>query len=293
MEKPILLLKNNLIKPIEQALERVEKIRQRKESNNDSIILEGLFVLAVSSFENSLLDTLRILLFNIPEKLDFKSENISKDELIDGNPLKQAVENKINSVSYKNLTEVQKIFAKTTGLPENIISISLTNKLLEIKATRNLLIHNNLIINSIYKEIAGPNQREANAGNKLIIDQDYLFASLTTLRDILNKYKVKLLEKYSDFTKISAIKKLFSYIFTTPIMIFDNEFEVDNQNDSISGLKNSNRRNSLSGSEKFYYDIWIAHSHGTRFEFNSGQLYSISNKDKLSFFIKNIDLLKS
>ncbi|TGN29501.1 hypothetical protein [Empedobacter tilapiae] len=293
MEKPILLLKQDLIKPIEQALERIEKIRQLKASNTDSIILEGLFILAISSFENSLNDTLRILLMNIPDKLDFKSENISKEELIDGNPLKQAVENKIISISYKNLTEIQKFFAKTTGLNETIISETLTNELLEIKATRNLLIHNNLVVNSIYKETAGINQREPNFEKKLIIDQNYLFSSLTTLRDILNKYKIKLLEKYSDFTRINAIKKLFRYIFNTPVMQFENEFEVDEENDIISTLKNSSRKNALSSSEKFYYDIWLAHSHGTRFEFNSGQFYSISNKDKLSFFMKNIDLLKS
>ena len=91
MKKPILLQKRHLSRPIEQVLERIEKIRQRKMNNDDSIILEGLFALGVSSFENSIIDTLRILLTNIPDKLDIKSEPISKEQLINGNPLKQAV----------------------------------------------------------------------------------------------------------------------------------------------------------------------------------------------------------
>jgi len=62
MEQPILLLKKDLIKPISQALERIEKIRERKANNEDSIILEGLFALALSSFENSLNDTLEYCL---------------------------------------------------------------------------------------------------------------------------------------------------------------------------------------------------------------------------------------
>lgn len=293
MNKPILLLKKDLIKPIDLALERIEKIRERKASNTDSIILEGLFVLAVSSFENSLNDTLRILLLKIPDKLDFKSENIIKEELIDGNPLNQAVENKIISVSYKNLPEIQKYFAKTTGLDENIILPQHTDQLLEIKATRNLLIHNNLIINSIYKETAGPNQRLANYDKKLFIDQNYLYSSLTLLRDILSIYKKQLIEKYTGFTKIRAIRELFNYIFTTPILDFDNEFEVDIDNDCIGILKNSNKRNELSSSERFFYDIWLAHSHSKTFEFNSGNFYSISDKNKFSFLINNIDLLKS
>lgn len=293
MNKPILLLKKDLIKPIDLALERIEKIRQRKASNTDSIILEGLFVLAVSSFENSLNDTLRILLLKIPDKLDFKSENIIKEELIDGNPLSQAIENKIIAISYKSLPEIQKYFAKTTGLDEHIILTQHTDQLLEIKATRNLLIHNNLIVNSMYKETAGPNQRVPNYDKKLFIDQDYLYSSLTLLRDILSIYKNKLIGKYTGFTKIRAIRKLFNYIFTTPILDFDNEFEVDINNDCIGILKNSNKRNALSSSERFFYDIWLAHSHSITFEFNSGHFYNISDKDKFSFLINNIDLLKS
>ena len=49
MKKPILLQKRHLSRPIEQVLERIEKIRQRKMNNDDSIILEGLFALGVSS----------------------------------------------------------------------------------------------------------------------------------------------------------------------------------------------------------------------------------------------------
>ncbi len=295
MDRPILLQKKDLIKPIEQALERIEKIRQRKINNDDSIILEGLFALGVSSFENSISDTLRILLTNIPDKLDLKSEPISKEQLINGNPLKQAIENKVNAVSYKNLIDILNYFTKITGINENIVSEDELNSLIEIKATRNLLIHNNLIENSFYVETAGANRRQPNGmDRRLRINQDYLFESLVTMRTILEKFITELSTKYFDYTRISAIKKLFTYIFQTPIMVFEDEFEVDVLSDVISNLKpDTSRKNVLSSSERLYYDIWVAHSHGNGFEFNNGKFFNIADREKLGYFIEQLDLLKS
>lgn len=293
MDKPILLLKAELTKPISQALERIERIWQRKENSDDSIILEGLFALAVSSFENSILDTLRILLSSIPDKLDVKAENISKKELIDGNPLNQAIENKVASIGYKSLQDVIAFFTNTAGLSRDSITDNELNELLEIKATRNLLIHNNLIENDFYRQTAGPNRRSTNYDKKLSIDKEYLHKSLVAVRGVLQKFVTELSEKYVEYTKVRAVKELFKYIFKTPVMVFENEFEIDETKDVISFRKESSRKKSLSSTERFFYDVWISHTHGDRFEFKSGQFFSISDKDKFSFFIKNIDLLKT
>ena len=185
MGKPILLTKTKLIQPIEQALIRIKGIEQR-EIIEDKIVLEGIFVLAVSSFEYSLNDTLRVLLNFIPDKLDIKTESIPKNDLVNGNPLELAIENKILSVSYKSLPDILNYFAVTTGIDKKQIDETELNSLLEIKATRNLLLHNNLVINNIYKDTAGPNIRKPNNGNgKLSIDKDYLLQSLKTIKQVL------------------------------------------------------------------------------------------------------------
>ena len=297
MEKPILLLKKELINPIEQALERIEKIRQRKINNEDSVILEGLFALGVASFEHSIIDTLRTLLNFIPDKLDVKSGSISKQQLINGNPLEQVIESKVNSVSYKNLTEIISYFIKVSGIAENIVTEDELSDLIEIKATRNLLIHNNLIVNSFYKETAGTKARQGQGNsNRLIINQDYLFESLVVMRSVLEKFKNELNSKYQEYTRIKAMKSLFSYIFQTPIMRFENEFDVDVDRDVISNLKpETSMKNRLSSSERLFYDIWVAHSHGNRFEFNRGHFYGLDkgNRKKMAFLIEQLDILKS
>ena len=294
MMKPILLTKQKLIQPIDQALERIESIRQKKVENSDKIILEGLLVLSVASFEHSLNDTLRVLLTCIPEKLDIKTESIPKEELIDGKPLELAIENKILSISYKSLPDIFKFFIKTTDIPENLIDEDEQNSLLEIKATRNLLIHNNLIVNNIYKETAGPKIRRAYGQERLLIDKDYLYQSVVALRGVLDKIKTELSKKYASYTKVKATKNLFEYIFKTPFMVFENEFHIFK--DEMGGFKSETSRiENLSTSERFFYDIWLAHSQGKSFQFNGYSIYHLDNRniEKLKYFISALDLLKT
>ena len=294
MDKPILLEKKKLVKPIEQALERIEQIRLLKANNVDEIILEGLFALAVASFEHCVSDILKTLLTQIPNKLDLKTDPITKAELINGNPLKQAIENKVNSISYKSLPDIINYFSKTADIATNIVTGDEMNQLLELKATRNLLIHNNLMVNPIYEETAGPNKRSGDGG-RLRINQDYLFESLVVMRTVLEKIRTELLIKYNEFTKVKAVKNLFNYIFKTPVMNFDHEFDIDEERDTISAIKrNTSHKEDLSSSERLFFDIWVAHTHGDRFEFSEGKFFGLdkNNIKKMAYLIENIYILK-
>lgn len=294
MKKPNLLIKKDLVVPINQALDRIEKIRERKASSEDQIILEGLFVLAVSSFENSLSDTLKIYLNSFPYKLDSKIENLTKEDLLEGDPLDKVINSKINSISYKNLKEMLDYFLKTIALPESSIPSNLFENLLEIKATRNLLIHNNLIVNSQYIESSGTKYRSINPGERLKIDQDYLFKSITTLRDILQKIVDQIFIKYQKYTYLHAVKKLWEFMFPTPVMQFENEWVLDEDHDLIHSYnKESSRRNNLSGSEELLFGIWLSHFEGNGINTNCMNFYKLGNgnRKKLAYFLSVIDLV--
>ena len=116
------------------------------------------------------------------------------------------------------------------------------------------------------------------------------------MRSVLRKFKRELNIKYNDFTKIKAMKSLFSYIFQTPVMKFENEFEIDEDRDVISNLKpETSMKGNLSSSETLFYNIWVAHSHGKRFEFDRGYFYGLDNRNrkKMAFLIEQLDILKS
>lgn len=84
MKKPIILTNKQLLVPLNQALKKIEEIEQVKNLSTEKILYEGLFAILVAKFEYALSNTMEILLNNIPQKLDFKTESISKDELIYG-----------------------------------------------------------------------------------------------------------------------------------------------------------------------------------------------------------------
>lgn len=295
MKKPTLIIKKDLIEPLNQALDRIESIRHRKANNEDRIILEGLLVLAVSTFEIFISDTLRIFLRNFPEKLDSTIEKISKEDLLEGSLLDSIIETKIISISYKNLSDIFTYFYKITGIDKNAISVELFENLLEIKATRNLILHNNLIVNDIYINCAGKKLRESKIGNRLTIDQTYLFDSIICFRDVLNIFKTKLNNKYVNYTYLRALKELFMFTLDTPIMVFENEWIVDIDRDVIIN-HNSERslRAGLSSGEEMIYNVWYSHIKGRELLFLNYNFFTIRGdfREKMSFLIKNIDLLK-
>ncbi len=287
-------MKSELKNPIQQALDRIEKIRIRKMQNQDSIILEGLFVLAVATFENSLSETLRILLRNIPEKLDIKNESVRKEDLIEGMPLESVIERVIAHKSYRNLKEYLSFFIKTTDT--NVFELFETDDffyLQEIKARRNLLLHNNLTMNSIYKETAGKFAHTEDNG--LDINQDYLYQSILRLISILELFISKIESKYKKFTKINAVKNLFDYIFPSNLMTFENEWKVDRKNDKIvSRNMQQSLASGLSSSEKLFFDIWVDHFEGMGRITTNIDFYSLDkiNRDKLGLLISRIDLIR-
>ena len=293
MKKPILLTKYELLKPVKQALDRIEKIRERKANNEDSIILEGLFILANSSFENSIYDTLRIFLKYIPDKIDIKEEKISKDVLLEGNPLELTIEKRINSLSYSNLKDVLNYFIQTIDIPLNNIFTEHYDRLCEIKASRNLLVHNNMKVNSYYLATAGSKKRSSQLGEKLNITQDYLYESISVFRDILSLFKAEMENKFNKYTYVNAVKNLFEFIFDTPVMKFNNEFTGDLISDDIIRYnENTSQRANLSYGEELYFSLWMSHWQGIGINLIDKNFYTLGDRDKLAYFISVIDILK-
>ena len=170
------------------------------------------------------------------------------------------------------------------------------NLLLEVKASRNLLIHNNLKVNQIYKETAGVNIRNPNNHGRLEITQEYLFQSLVIMRNMLQNFRNEILNKYNDYTRIRALKNLYDYIFKTNVLNFDQDFDVDIEADTVSSLKiTTSRLNSLSSGERIFLDIWLAHTHGKHFEFTEGLFFRLDGRNikKMAYLIENLELLKT
>jgi len=290
------ITKYEIIQPINLAGDKLNKIKALKVGNASPIIFEGLFILAVSTFEITLNDTMSIILNSMPDKLLEKSYTISKQQILDEDPLSKAIEKYINELSYNHIKEYFKKFTKITSINEDVISKEIFNEWIEFKASRNLLIHNNLIVDDIYIRLAGDKCRSKVIGTKLNIDEHYLLSSINCISNILGGIKEQLEIKYEKLTKINSLKSLWKSLFSNSVCCdFDYEWEYDEAKDEILNFKtNSTRSASLSHSEQYIFDFWYCHYYGKGFESGKVNLISLgpTARNRLKLLIDNIDLVK-
>ena len=168
------------------------------------------------------------------------------------------VEKMVQSLSYKNLNAYLEEFISITSIEP--FDESLINQLIERKATRNLLIHNDLIFNGIYDEAAGPLKRSPNYNGYLSFDLLYINETVHYIEQVFIHIEKSLTNRFSQYTKVNALKNLWNYLFHSPVLRFDDYWEYDDQR-IISLKKNHVKRmlDNLSSSERKLLAIWLIH----------------------------------
>lgn len=289
---PILLTKEQLLAPIELSINRIQLIQKEAAlSDCPDVLREGGFALAWASFENALIESGREMLLEMPQKLPQSDFKISKADIVAGRVLEEAVERCISGLQYKGLREF-------VGGMFDILSIDEGGALLdidlgvinEIKESRNLLLHNNLVVNGIYLEKAGSFSRGSNIGDRIPINLAYLNQTTEILTSILKNIRTQLNRKYAKYTRVKAFRDLWAYCFSTPLAIFDQYWTVDNDVDQIS-YRLPEKARSLSHSESSCLFLWESmwnhdlplRKHGPKLNF---LCLDSNNLDKHLFLIK-------
>ena len=134
------------------------------------------------------------------------------------------------------------------------------DKLVEMKETRNLLLHNNLVVNNSYLDKTLNYKRADRINQKLDINSQYAFESLSIIDSLVAEIEEEIINKYSSYTKIKLLRDLWDYLFDTPLLKnFDDYWDIDEEHDTIPALKHCDREKSISHSEKMFLGIWRAH----------------------------------
>lgn len=159
-------------------------------------IFESYLLTAVSQFETLAFDILELVLLAHPIKLlqpsedgknqnkgaemsvSFKSVvNESRDEII-----KAKIKAKLLNVSYAKPADYLAYIKKITNAETDTL---LFHRYIEIKATRDIVVHNGGIANEIYKEKVGKYAR-ANVGELLTVDEAYFNKALGIIKRAAN-----------------------------------------------------------------------------------------------------------
>lgn len=289
---PSLLTIYELIFPIDIALQSIEN--NIKELENDKLgdgAIKGLFVLGLSNFEIFLSDILNRFLSFYPQKLvqikedgKTKRENsdycIPKNGLFSGDILNFFIKSKLDKLFYADIEKILTEFNKMLGIKISIEKADY-NKLIEIKETRNLLLHNDLIVNEKYLKKTKDFKREIKIGKRLNIHKEYSLASLLLIRNTIQKIEKELLKKYRKYTLLKMLDGLWKYTFEEHIVMND-YFNLNFKKDIYDGpLKKG--RYPISSSETLFLQIWIAQRFRQGIDNFSLALLTPDNSEKVAF----------
>lgn len=165
-------------------------------------LFENFIVTNVSKFESYLFKTLAEVIYEYPEKLgvnvngikayktvpiDFVMGSQSIEELI-----KKVIIDRISGISYATPQQYLQFFQEVTGCKthdEEFVDY------IEIKATRDLLVHNDKKVNDIYLEKVGDKKR--GILNQVIpIDGKYFDFTIATMKRVSGIIRRELEKKY-------------------------------------------------------------------------------------------------
>jgi len=292
-EYPNLLILKNLIAPIDNSLKKLDNCISNISEDIDDVLIEGLFVLSISSVEIMLSDILKYFYRCFPLKLPKNGFQFDKDTFFNNqfDLIDKSIEGHIMSLSYKSYKEYFDIFLEQLSLEWKDYYTEFGDYIEEIKATRNLLLHNNLVVNEQYIGSAGIKKRSNSISDKLTIKYDYALSSLKLIIEFEKLLKAKIVKKYKIYTKVNANKRFWGFIFKSPVMPYDDFWIYDEQKDEIIGYKEGKYEGALSGSEVALLGLWRAHFAGSGSDHLKNfhmRRFDNKNREKVLFFLSTV-----
>ena len=118
----------------------------------------------------------------------------------------------ISSIIYSSLIDFLEYFCSILSFDENLFESDL-DTLIEIKESRNLLLHNHLKVNSSYLNKTRNIKRSNKVDEKLTIDLSYAIESCNLLLKTINSIYKNLHAKYGKYTRLKLLKELWEYTF--------------------------------------------------------------------------------
>lgn len=294
---PNLLTIYELEKPLLQAYYELKNIVDDLENkHNSTYAIKGLFTLGVAHYEIMNSDFLLRFLKFFPEKLavlrsktgsssDKKEFNLSQETINSENILASIINREVTKLAYSNINEISSSFFNILSISSKYFD-SIIDKLVEIKETRNLLLHNNLVVNSIYLGNTKSYTRAIKGEESISIDKTYAVDSMKLILGLILDIIQKIRGKYGKYTLTELLSKLWSFTFKNEAIKIESFGTLNLQNDSVDGpFHKSNHLGFLSSSEQFFWDFWLAQRDQKMLKLNLTGLDK-NNILKLSFLVE-------
>lgn len=261
MEVPRILVVDTLLEPARQADEVLREILEKLQgAPSESLEIRGYFVLSVSQVEVALSGIRSYFARIFPEKVLDPDVRLSRARLV-GYPLavdilEHILDEKAFDLAYGRFADVLAGFLKECAINDCPIDSRIVETLTEAKATRNTLLHTGLRVNRRYIDSAGPMKR-ADSG-QLPLTAQYVTGICEAALTLVQEVDKRLELKYRSYSKLSAIEQIWNWMFPTEPMHgrFNQFFYVDNDTQTILGIKHDELEGHLSHSEVELLGLW-------------------------------------
>jgi hypothetical protein len=254
----------DITRKFQEKLEEIEK-----KLGNDFIINQGLFLMITAYFEDSVRTLMKVVLFNFPEKLTKDSYTISREQIctVADNGHDVIIDNELYYLFKDGVrTQLEKLlkilFNKEYKKNANRNSISEKEKesiikLMEISLYRNALIHKGgKVSNEINEKVK---YFKPQSGKELRFDSKLIELFIKEYKKFFQYLTQEINSTYSSYIDLSVIAKteiLWKNCFSSPILQFEDYWEIDEERDSITKIKYPKIEKNISNSEKILLSIW-------------------------------------
>ncbi len=264
--KPNLLVKDNLVRHLSSKIEKLKGISNIISTIDDPLFFESLLAIAVSYFEAAIVDTVREYVYAKPDEIyEFMLQKFDQKILKKGREAIRSkgfdeyiIESYLDKVaSGDNKTKIRKL-AKLTGI-EVDRGNERWERILEMFARRNCLIHNDLIVNNTYFKQAGQKAEDISQGKKITITVQYLSDRIEDLNSLLEEIKNSLDIAYQDRTPVAAVKELWDYLFENHYpFIFEDCWNTDGSLITYKGPSPEEIKESSSPRMVCLFSAWMS-----------------------------------
>lgn len=209
-----------------------------------------LFLYGYSLFESTITEILRYYLNAFPGKLD-KNITIGKSELLSSPATYDIISNSVNNYIRKYSSEA---LIKYLSFFEETLNITLSidkNIVKEISQTRNNITHDNSYFE--LREMHIKNNSHSPAPSLLSFQEKMQY-----LLCMLDNIDLQISSTYQKYSYEFLLRSVWKYIFSSPLLVFDQIWEFKNGALQIKDIKQVKKRiKSISSSEHLLIAIFL------------------------------------
>ncbi len=253
--------------------------------SGDRTIDNGLFLMSYAMFEDTIRTLLKIILYAFPEKLNIKSCSISRQQICDiadkGYGL--IIDNELYQLFKGGAQgQINYLISLISGINVKNFNDEITDlvsRCVEISLYRNSIIHNgSKVSNDVFTKCRFYKVNHMGELNLSTDKLDLFFKDYMRLFNYLKECSRNRFKFYSEVSRVEKLRKLWYRCFNSPIMVFEDYWEIDVEHDAIIDYKEPSAEKCISSGEEVYLSFWKNQFHSGRYKLSNFMLCSINYK---------------